>query len=117
MQGNLNRFYLISTSMLNVQQQGKKTLDHLYCTHTDTYKALPFPPCGKYDHNSILLIPAYKQKLKQEVPGARSIRKLLEDADAKLQDCFASADWNIFPIALWSTPNLSLALSKSALMM
>jgi hypothetical protein len=40
--------------------RGKITLDHLYSTHRDTYKALPLPPFGKSDHNSILLIPAYK---------------------------------------------------------
>ena len=51
--------------------RGKKTLDHLYSTHRDAYKALPRPPFGKSDHNSILLIPAYKQKLKQEVPVTR----------------------------------------------
>ena len=69
--------------------RGTKTPDHLYSTHRDAYQALPRPPIGKYDHNSILLIPAYKQKLKQEVPETRSIRKWSEDADNKLQDCFA----------------------------
>ena len=48
--------------------RGKTTLDHLYSTHKDAYKALPHPSFGKSDHNSILLIPAYKQKLKQEAP-------------------------------------------------
>ena len=38
--------------------RGEKTLDHLYSTHRDTYKALPRLPFGKSDHNSILLIPA-----------------------------------------------------------
>ena len=38
------------------------------------YKALPRPPFGKSDHNSILLIPAYKQILKQEAPVTRSIK-------------------------------------------
>ena len=47
-------------------QRGKKPLDHLYSTLRDAYKALPHPPFGKSDHNSNLLIPAYKQKLKQE---------------------------------------------------
>jgi endonuclease/exonuclease/phosphatase (EEP) superfamily protein YafD len=42
--------------------RGKITLDHLYSTHRDAYKALHRPPSGKSDHNSILLIPAYKQK-------------------------------------------------------
>jgi hypothetical protein len=44
------------------------TIDHLYSIHRDDDKALPCTPFSKYDHNSILLIPAYKQKLKQEVP-------------------------------------------------
>ena len=76
--------------------QRKKTLDHLYSTHRDTYKTLPNPLFGKSDHNYILPIPAYKQKLKQEVPLTRSIRKWSDAADAMLQDCFASTDRNMF---------------------
>jgi hypothetical protein len=72
-----------------------KPPDHLYATHKDTYKALPRPPFGKSDHNSILPIPAYKQKLKQEVSVTCSIRKWSDDVDSKLQDCFASTDWNM----------------------
>ena len=56
---------------------GKITLDYLYYTHREAYKALPHPPFGKSDYNSILLIPAYKQKLKQEAPVTRSIRTYL----------------------------------------
>ena len=52
-------------------------LDHLYSTHRDAYKALPHPPFGKSDHNSILLIPAYKQKLKQDAQVTRSIKKVV----------------------------------------
>ena len=61
--------------MLNVQPEGKNTLDHFYSTHRNAYKALPLPPFGKFDQNSILLIPAYKQKLKQEAPVTLSIKK------------------------------------------
>jgi hypothetical protein len=64
--------------------QREKIIDHLYSTHRDAYKALPRPPYGKSDHNSILLIPAYKQKLKQEAPVTRSIKKWSDEADAKL---------------------------------
>ena len=95
MQANWNPFYLISTNISRVTR-GKITLDHLYSTRRDPYKALPHSPFGKSDHNSILLIPAYKQELKQEVPVTRSIWKWSDDADAKLQDCFASTDWNMF---------------------
>ena len=75
--------------MLNEQPEGKN-----YSTHRDAYKALPRPPFGKSDHNSILLIPAYKQKLKQEAPV--TTKRWSDEADAKLQDCFASTDWNMF---------------------
>ena len=95
----------------------KKPLDHHYSTHRDAYKALPLPPFGKSDNNYILLIPAYNQKLKQYVPVTCSIRKWSDDADPKLQDCFAAQTGicsGILPMALRSTPHLSLALSTSA---
>jgi hypothetical protein len=74
----------------------KKTLDHLYSTHRDVHKALSRPLFGKSDHNYVLLIPVYKQKLKQEVPMTRSIQKWSDDADATLQAYSASTDWNMF---------------------
>ena len=74
----------------------KNILDHLFSTHRDVYKALPRPPFGKSDHNSIFLIHVYKLKLKQEAPVTQSIKKWSDEADAKLQDCFASTDWNMF---------------------
>ena len=94
----------------------EKTKDHLYPTHRDAYKALPRPPFGKSDHNYILLIPAYKQKLKQEVPVTHSKQKWSDDVDATLQDCFASTCWNMFrdSMALRSIPPQSPASSISA---
>ena len=97
MQANLNPFYLISTSMSHVQPEEKKL--HLrppLHTQRGVISALSRPLFGKSDHNSILLIPAYKQKLKHEVPVTRSIRKWSDDVDATLQDCFASTNWNMF---------------------
>jgi hypothetical protein len=81
-------------------QRGKKTLDHFYSTHRDAYKALPRPPFDKSDHNSILLIPAFKQKFKQEAV-TRSIKKGSDEANDKLQECFATTDWN----RLWDSSN------------
>ena len=45
-----------------------KTLDHCYTTFQNAYKALLHPPFGKSDHDSTLLLPSYRQKLKQEPP-------------------------------------------------
>ena len=113
MQENLNQFYLICTSMSHATR-GEKTLYHLYSSHRDAYKALPHPPFGKSDHNSILLIPNCKQKLKQEVPLTRSIWKWSDDATAMLQDCFPCTDGicsGIHPMALRSIPPQSPASS------
>jgi hypothetical protein len=76
--------------------RGTRLLDQLYTKHKHVYKALPPPPFGKSDHNSILLLPGYKQKLKGEKLVVRSVQKWSEEADAMLQDCFASADSNMF---------------------
>ena len=80
-QANLNQFHQIFTRMSHATTE-EKILDQLYSTHRDAYKALPRPPFGKSDHNTILLIPAYKQKLKQEVSVSRSIQKWSDGADA-----------------------------------
>ena len=90
MQENLNPFNLISTSMAHMQTEEKNSRPPLLHTEMRT-KLSPRPPFGKSDHNSILL-----GKLKQEAPVTRSIRKLSDEADAKLQDCFSSTDWNMF---------------------
>ena len=68
-------------------------MDHLHATHRDAY-ALPRPPFGKSDHNSVLLIPLFF--FKQEAPVTRSIKTWSDETDAKLQDSFASTDWNMF---------------------
>jgi hypothetical protein len=64
--------------------RGKTILDHLYSTHRDAYKALP--PFSKSDHNSILLIPAYKQKF------TWSIKQWSDEGDAKLPDSLVRTD-------------------------
>jgi hypothetical protein len=57
MQGTFNPFDLSSMS-----PEGEKTLDHL--SSTQTYTKLSFVHFDKSDHNSILMIPAYKQTTK-----------------------------------------------------
>ena len=82
--GDVNAGKQISfTSMSHVQPENNFFNKIKLCTtFTPHTNALPHSPLGKSDHNSTLLIPAYKQKLKQEVPVTRSIRKWSEDADA-----------------------------------
>jgi hypothetical protein len=47
------------SSMSNALPEQKNILDHYYSNFHNAYKALPRPPFGKSDHDSILLLPAY----------------------------------------------------------
>ena len=48
---------------------------------------------------TILLLPAYRQKLKQEAPVLRSVQRWSDQSDSTLQDCFDHVDWDMFRIA------------------
>ncbi len=51
-----------------------RVLNHCYSAFRDAYKSLPRPPFGKSDYSSVLLLPAYRQKLKREAPSLRTIQ-------------------------------------------
>ncbi len=53
----------------------------------------PPPTFRKSDHSSVLLLPAYRQKLKREAPALRTIQCWSDQSDAILQDCFDHGDW------------------------
>ena len=91
MQANLNWFLPHFYQHVTCATRGKDILDHLYSTHRDAYSIQSSP-----SPSICLPIPAYKRKLKKEVPVTRSIQKWSDDADATLQDCFACTDWNMF---------------------
>jgi hypothetical protein len=76
-----------------------KTRDHCYSKFRYAYKALPRPSFGKSDQDSILLLPTYRQKLKQEVPVLRTIQCWSDQSESTLQDCFDHVDWDRFWVA------------------
>ena len=76
-----------------------KLLDHCYSNFRDAYKALPRPTFGKSDDDSILLLPAYRQKLKQETPMLRSVQRWADQSDCTLQGFFEHVDWDVFRMA------------------
>ncbi len=82
--------------------RGDCILDHCYspfCLSEIVYKSLPRPPFGKSDHSSVLLLPAYRQKLKHVAPALRTIQCWSDQSDATLQDCFDHVDWDMFRAA------------------
>jgi hypothetical protein len=77
--------FLCQFTYSSLTQPAPKTLDHCYYNF------------GKAD--SILLLPAYRQKLKQEAPTFRSVQRWSDQSDSTLQDCFDHEDWDMFCIA------------------
>ncbi len=67
--------------------------------YRDAYKSLSRPPFGKSDHSSVLLLSAYRQKLKREAPALRTIQCWSDQSEAILQDCFDHVDWDMFQAA------------------
>ncbi len=79
--------------------RGDRVLDHCFSPFRDAYKSLPRPPFGKSDHSSVLLLPAYRQKLNREAPALRTIQCWSDQSDAILQDCFDHVDRDMFRAA------------------
>ncbi len=88
---------------VTINTRGDRILDHCYTSFRDAYKSLPCPPFGKSDHSSVLLLPAYRQKLKREAPAFRTIQCWSDQSDATLQDCFDHVDWDMFRQRLMTT--------------
>ncbi len=84
---------------ITINRRGDRILDHCYSPFRDAYKSLPRPPFGKWDHSSVLLLPAYRQKLKREAPALRTIQCWSDQSDPTLQDCFDHVDWDMFRAA------------------
>lgn len=76
--------------------RGDRTLDHCYCKLKGAYKSVPRANFGNSDHSTVLLIPAYKQKLKQSKPTQRTIQVWSQESVDQLQDCFEQTNWDLF---------------------
>ncbi len=72
------------------------TLDFVYTTENNAYKAVPRPHLGYSDHISVMLIPAYRLLLQLAKPVQKLITIWPENATSTLQYCFQCTDWNMF---------------------
>ncbi len=80
---------------VNFATRGNNTLDFVYTTVKNAYKAVPRPHLGNSDHISVMLIPAYRPLLKLAKPVQKLITIRPENATSTLQDCFQCTDWNM----------------------
>ena len=73
-----------------------KTLDHCYTVYKGAYHASARAPLGKSDHNTAILIPAYRQKLKTVKPVKKTVKKRSPESTEALRGCFEYTDWSVF---------------------
>ncbi|KAK0136911.1 hypothetical protein N1851_026933 [Merluccius polli] len=76
--------------------RGNNTLDLVYTTLRGAYKASPLPHLGASDHTTVMLMPAYRPKVKVTRPVQKQVREWPESASSALQDCFNITDWDMF---------------------
>ena len=95
-QANLRSVLPNYHQLITCATRGSKTLDHCYCTIKGAYKSIQRGNLGNSDHSTVLLIPAYKQLLKQTKPVKKTIKLWTEDATEKLIGCFESTNWETF---------------------
>ncbi len=86
------RFY----QHVKCKTRGENTLDHVYTSIKDAYKAIPCPHLGQSDHLSLFLIPVYKALVNSARPTCKTVKVWPVVAIDQLQDCFEHIDWNVF---------------------
>lgn len=76
--------------------RGDNILDFVYTQQKGAYKATPLPHIGASDHLTVMLMPAYRQRVKLNKPVLKEVRVWPEGATSALQDCFETTDWEMF---------------------
>ena len=110
---NLNPIDLISPVCYMCKHR-EKTLDHLYSTHKDAYKALPCPPFDKSDHPDLCLQEKTKAGSTSDSVNKKTgqMKQMLSYRTVLLAQTGICS--GILPMALRSTPHQSLPSSISA---
>ena len=62
----------------------------------NAYKSTPLPPLGLSDHNTVLLTPKYRSKLKTSKPTTKTVNLWTEETTQVLQECLDTTDWDMF---------------------
>ena len=92
----LQKFMAKYKKQIKTNTRQDAILDQCYMTIPDAYHTVTRAPLGRSDHNVLLMIPAYKQKLKTSKPQVKTVKQWTPDAIATLQGCLECTDWDIF---------------------
>ena len=82
---------------INCNTRNDTRLELCYCNYPNAYgKCYRRSPLGIADHGSIVLLPTYKQKLKQSKPILKDIKVWDSEVEDTIKGCLESTDWDIF---------------------
>ncbi|KAK0147722.1 hypothetical protein N1851_012574 [Merluccius polli] len=81
---------------VNFPTREKNTLDMVYTSLKGAYKASPLPHIGLSDHLTVMLMPAYRPRVRMEKPVRKVITVWPEGSRSALKDCLAITDWDMF---------------------
>jgi len=95
-QDNLRKVLPKFHQHVSVPTSGPNFLDHCYTTIKNADRSIPRPNFWKSDHRAVFLLPAYKQKLKQENPTPIATLHWSKEVEDRLPDCLESIDWSVF---------------------
>ena len=87
---------LLYKQYVSCPTQNGSTLDLCYGNIANAYKSPPLPPIGLSDHNTVLLTPKYRSKLKTSKPTTNAVNLWTEKTTQVLQDCLDTTDWDMF---------------------
>ena len=73
-----------------------KTIDLCFGNIKHAYKSIAKPPIGASDHNSVFLLPTYRQLLKTQNVQTKSVKLWDPESLQRLQGCFDCTDWDMF---------------------
>ena len=81
--------------MVSCTTRGGNTLDLCYVNVKGSHKAVKLPPIGDSDHNSIALLPKYRQKYKVIDTATRTVKVWTDEAVMDLKACLELTDWDV----------------------
>ena len=90
------KHYQDTNSTWTVQHAKTKHLTTVTRVYKGAYHASAHAQLGKSDHNTVILIPAYRQKLKTVKPVKKTVKKWSPESTEALRGCLECTHWSVF---------------------
>ena len=88
--------------------RGANTLDLIYTSVSDAYRAEPRPHLGYSDHISIMLISTQRLLIRCSTTVQKQVKTWPAGAISALQDCFEQTAWGVFREAATDSDSVNL---------